>query len=138
MCTQKIEIMKNLVMIVILVFGISTVKANTTDSDFANQLMEITKGKDIRTDTIHVDGNCNMCRNRIENAALIRGVKKAEWHKYHDYLVVIYDANKVSSLEIEKAVAEVGHDTPNYKADDKVYSALPKCCLYREKGAKTH
>ena len=133
---------KNIILIIVMLFAFGSINMmandNSIDSDFANQLMEISKAKDIRTDTIHVDGNCNMCKNRIENAALIRGVKKAEWHKHHDHLVVIYDANKVTSLEIEKAVAEVGHDTPNYKADDKVYDALPKCCLYREEGARTH
>jgi len=133
---------KNIFTIIVLLFvlGITFSKANTVKSstDLSKVLIETSGKKDIRTDTIHVDGNCNMCKKRIENAALIRGVKKATWNKYSDKLVVIYDANKVSTKEIEKAVAEVGHDTPNYKADDKVYSKLPPCCLYREAGAKTH
>ncbi|OYT10436.1 MAG: hypothetical protein B6I18_09140 [Bacteroidetes bacterium 4572_112] len=133
---------KNIFATIVLIFalGIISSKANTVNNsdDLSKLLVEFSGKKDIRTDTIHVDGNCNMCKNRIENAALIRGVKKADWHKQHDHLVVIYDANKVTILEIEKAVAEVGHDTPNCKADDKVYSKLPPCCLYREAGAKTH
>ncbi|MCK5856034.1 MAG: cation transporter [Bacteroidales bacterium] len=94
--------------------------------------------KNIITDTIHVDGNCNMCKNRIEDAALIKGVKKAVWDKQTDKLVVVYDADKTSLMKIEKSVAAVGHDTPNFKADDKVYNKLPKCCLYRDPNAKTH
>ncbi|MBS1590173.1 MAG: copper chaperone, partial [Bacteroidetes bacterium] len=30
---------------------------------------------DIKTDSFKVDGNCNMCKNRIEEAAYVRGVK---------------------------------------------------------------
>ena len=32
--------------------------------------------------------------------------------------------------KIQKAVAKVGHDTDMHKAEDKVYNALPGCCLY--------
>ena len=34
--------------------------------------------------------------------------------------------------KIEVAIAEAGHDTPNYKASDEVYNALPEGCKYRE------
>ncbi|MCK5846167.1 MAG: copper chaperone [Bacteroidales bacterium] len=132
--------MKKILITLVLLFA--TTFAMATNSPIidisSNELMKLSSKKDIRTDTIHVDGNCNMCKNRIEDAALIRGVKKADWHKHHDHLVVIYDANKVSISDIEKAVAEVGHDTENFKAEDKVYNKLPKCCLYREEGARTH
>jgi len=92
----------------------------------------------IVTDTIHVDGNCNMCKERIENAALIKGVKKAEWNKQNDLLIVIYDSSKTTVELIQKSIAEAGHDTPLFKASDDVYNRLPKCCLYREEGAHTH
>ena len=124
--------------IAVFIFAFVSINIAGTDTSSTIEFAKISAKRDIRTDTIHVDGNCNMCKKRIENAALIRGVKKATWNKYKDQLVVIYDANKTTLLKIEKAVAEVGHDTPHFKADDKVYSRLPKCCLYREKGAKTH
>ena len=101
-------------------------------------LSNISSKKDIRTDTIHVDGNCNMCKDRIENAALIKGVKKVTWDKYKDQLVVIYDSSKTDLNKIQKAIAEAGHDTEKYKASDKTYNSLPKCCAYREEGAHTH
>ncbi len=94
--------------------------------------------KDIRTDTLHVEGNCNMCKTRIENAALIKGVKKAVWDKHKHQLIVIYDANKTDIDKVQKAIAKAGHDTPKYKASDEVYNKLPKCCAYREPGAHTH
>lgn len=101
-------------------------------------LINASSKKDIRTDTLHVEGNCNMCKTRIENAALIKGVKKAVWDKYKHQLIVIYDANKTDLDKIQKAIADVGHDTPKYKASDEVYNGLPKCCAYREPGAHTH
>ena len=99
--------------------------------------LEVSK-KDIRTDTLHVEGNCNMCKKRIENAALIKGVKKVSWNKYAHRLVVVYDARKTDVNKILFAIAEAGHDNEKYKADHTVYNKLPKCCAYREEGAKIH
>jgi len=134
--------MNKLFLTIVLLFTISitnaTIKTTIVQSNTINKIQKIASKKDIRTDTIHVDGNCNMCKSRIEDAALIKGVKKATWDKYKDQLIVIYDADKTTLLTIEKSIAKVGHDTPNCKADDKVYSKLPKCCLYREGGAHTH
>lgn len=105
----------------------------------ANAKTEVTTSKpNIKQDTIHVDGNCNMCKERIENAALISGVKKATWDKHSHSLIVIYDSSKTSTDKIEQAVAKAGHDTKNYKAPDETYKRLPKCCAYREEDAHVH
>ena len=132
---------KTIITTLIIVFSFGLIASNI-DAEETNTFVKLDKAgskKDIRTDTIHVDGNCNMCKNRIEDAALIKGVKKATWDKHKDQLVVVYDASKTSISVIEKAVAKVGHDTPNFKADDKVYNNLPKCCQYRDKCCnKTH
>ncbi len=126
-------------LLVVFTFGLIVSNINAERINTFTELDKTSTKKDIRSDTIHVDGNCNMCKDRIENAALIKGVKKATWDKHKDQLVVIYDASKTSISEIEKAVAKVGHDTPNFKADDKVYNNLPKCCQYRDKCCnKTH
>ncbi len=126
-------------LLVVFTFGLIVSNINAERINTFTELDKTSAKKDIRSDTIHVDGNCNMCKDRIENAALIKGVKKATWNKHEDQLVVIYDASKTSISEIEKAVAKVGHDTPNFKADDKVYNNLPKCCQYRDKCCnKTH
>jgi hypothetical protein len=45
---------------------------------------------------------------------------------------VEFDGMKTSSDAIQKAIAKVGHDTEKLKADDKIYSAMPGCCKYRE------
>ena len=94
------------------------------------------KDKKVETAKFVVKGNCNMCKDRIENAALIKGVKLVEWDKVTDTLTVIYRVDKVKLDDLHKAVAEVGHDTEKVKAKDEVYTKLPAGCLYRDGSSK--
>ena len=129
--------MKNIITTIVLVFAFAQAFAISTPKNITienlNDLEITSDKKDIRTDTIKVMGNCDMCKTRIENAGLIKGVKKISWDKHSENTVVIYDASKTTLDKVEQAIAEVGHDTTNHKADDKVYNALPKCCKYRGK-----
>jgi len=80
---------------------------------------------------IKVNGNCGMCKTRIEKAALeVKGVSKAEWNKETHELALTFNENKTNVETVQKAIAKVGHDTGKFKADDKVYNALPGCCKY--------
>ena len=79
-----------------------------------------------------VQGNCEMCRERIENAALIKGVKKAEWDKHTQSITVLFRPDKVDVLDIHKAIAAVGHNTNIVKAKEENYKKLPYCCAYIE------
>ena len=63
---------------------------------------------DVDTATVHVDGVCGMCKDRIENAAYIKGVKKATWDKETKILTVIYKPKKVTLLQIEESIAAAG------------------------------
>lgn len=85
------------------------------------------------TTTFKVWGNCNMCKKTIEKAAKIKGVSKAEWNKSTKILSVTYNTNLVSLDEIQKKIAEAGYDNDKYKADDKAYGKLNKCCQYERK-----
>ncbi len=87
--------------------------------------------------TIKVSGVCGMCKARIESAALIKGVKFAEWNKVDQSLKVVYKPSKVNEEMIHEALAAVGHDTDLSKAPDAVYNELPGCCAYRD-GIKVH
>ena len=88
--------------------------------------------QDSKTEEFKVYGNCGMCKTRIEKAAkAVDGVSMAEWDKTTKMAKVTFNANKTNSLKIQEAIAKVGHDTDNFKADDKVYAALPGCCLYK-------
>ena len=83
-----------------------------------------------KRETIKVAGKCGMCKTRIEKAAMIDGVMKANWNEKTQLLTVTYDVAKVKNKDIQKKVAAVGHDTEKYKATDKDYAALPGCCKY--------
>lgn len=86
-----------------------------------------------KKETIKVAGKCGMCKSRIEKAAMINGVTKADWNEKTQLLTVTYDAAKVKSMDIQKKVAAAGHDTEKVKATDKDYAALPGCCKYERK-----
>jgi len=83
-----------------------------------------------KTESIKVQGNCGMCKTRIEKTAKLDGVSKAEWNKDTKVLTLVYDPSKVKSDDVQKKIAAVGHDTEKYKADTKVYDKLPGCCKY--------
>jgi Cu(I)/Ag(I) efflux system membrane fusion protein len=80
-----------------------------------------------------VAGNCEMCKDRIEEAAKsIKGVQTAYWDGDSKILKISYNRTGVKVIDIHKAIAIVGHDTDKAKAPNNVYSKLPECCLYRK------
>ena len=87
--------------------------------------------KDVVTEKMTVSGACSSCKKRIEKAAYIKGVKRAEWNKMTKELTVTYKPSKVSKKEIAKALADVGHDSEFETAPETAYSKLPACCNYR-------
>lgn len=86
-----------------------------------------------KTETFKVSGNCDMCKARIEKAAKVTGVTKAEWSDQTQLLTLVYEPSKVKTDDVLKKIAAVGHDTPKFKADNKTYNALPGCCKYERK-----
>ena len=95
------------------------------------------KVKKIETCEIEVAGVCKMCKKRIENAALIKGVKMAQWDQDSQMLKVVYNPSKTTEETIHKSVSDAGHDTNKVTAPDEAYKKLPGCCLYRD-GVKPH
>ncbi|MFY8186756.1 MAG: heavy-metal-associated domain-containing protein [Flavobacterium sp.] len=84
--------------------------------------------------TVGVNGNCEMCKKRIEKAAfLVKGVKSAVWHADHQDIHLVIDENKCTVEDVQKAIAAVGHDTDLVKADDAVYEKIHGCCQYERK-----
>jgi mercuric ion binding protein len=81
-----------------------------------------------------VNGNCEHCQKRIEKAAFsVVGVKSAVWSPEDHVLKLIINEEKCSVLDVKKAVAKVGHDTAEVKAEVTVYDNLPGCCQYDRK-----
>ena len=78
-----------------------------------------------------VIGNCEMCKLRIEKAAIsVKGVKYANWNIPENILTLVYNSKKVSLSEIHTSIAKIGHDTSEATAPTEVYNQLPTCCLY--------
>ncbi|MBA3664317.1 MAG: heavy-metal-associated domain-containing protein [Bacteroidetes bacterium] len=86
----------------------------------------------VKTVTFHVTGVCGECKERIENAADIKGVKKCTWDKKTKIVSVILDEKKVTQDQVEKAIAKAGYDTEHEKASEASYKKLPDCCHYKD------
>ena len=91
----------------------------------------------IVTQKFTINGVCEKCKKRIEDAAYIKGVKYADWNVVSHQLTVKYDSSKTSPDLILKSIAKAGHDAGNFKATLADYDKLPSCCRYRE-GVKMH
>ena len=86
-------------------------------------------------DTFSVEGNCSMCKKRIEKAALsLNGVKYAKWNKKSGDFSIIYNNEKVNIQEIRSKIAQSGHDNGEYATTTEVYDKLPDCCKYKDTG----
>ena len=125
--------MKTLKYIFAAIIAIS-VSATTSAQMTDHSKMKMSKAETTtttKTESIKVSGNCETCKARIEKAAKVDGVSKADWSTKTKVLTLTYDPSKVKSDDIQKKIAAVGNDTQKYKATDKVYNALPGCCKYR-------
>ena len=66
-------------------------------TSFAQQA---SKKKNTETVEFEVSGVCKMCKERIENAALIKGVKFVEWSKESQKIKVIFIVVQNQSVNI--------------------------------------
>ncbi|MBK3519863.1 heavy-metal-associated domain-containing protein [Carboxylicivirga marina] len=78
-----------------------------------------------------VYGNCDMCKDRIEEAlSSIEGVQSAMWNSSLKEAYVVVGSADVTLIDLQRYVANAGHDTEFIKAQDEVYALLPACCKY--------
>lgn len=87
----------------------------------------------VTTTTLYVKGNCGECKDRIENAADIKGVKNCNWNEDTQTATITFDSKKTTVETIEKAIAKAGHETMHERPDTAAYKSLPDCCKYYEK-----
>jgi len=88
--------------------------------------------KEVKTIEIKVDGICEMCETRIENALDVKGIKMAEWSHSTHICKIVYREDKISEDQIHHLINEAGHDTEKSKASDEAYANVHGCCKYRE------
>lgn len=87
-----------------------------------------TKGD--QTITFKVYGVCDDCKQRIELAAMdSKGVKKAEWDKQSNVLVLV-GSSKMTKEKVAASIAKAGYKSDVCEADPKGYAKLPGCCQY--------
>lgn len=112
--------MKNLMMICLVLLTMAT-QAQESKNKNANH-------------SIDVNGNCGLCKKRIEKAAYsVKGVKSAVWSPETHQLDLIINEEKTSVTAVKKAIAKVGHDAEEEKATDEDYNNLHHCCQYERK-----
>jgi copper chaperone CopZ len=82
--------------------------------------------------SIEVDGLCGMCKQRIENAAYLPGVKKVNWDIETHQLDLVFRNDKVSKEEIIASINKAGHDVKGALASDEQYANIHSCCRFRD------
>jgi mercuric ion binding protein len=83
-----------------------------------------------KTETLKVSGECGTCKKKIESAAKKAGASYALWDANTKILKVKYNSSSSNTAKIEKSIAAVGYDTPDFKATDEAYNKLDDCCQY--------
>lgn len=112
--------MKNILLMLMLMIGLST-------------LAQDKKNKNAKYN-VEVNGNCEMCKKRIEKAAFsVPGVKMAQYHIDDKTLHLVINEEKCLVTTVELAIAKAGHDTKNVKATNEDYEKLHGCCQYERK-----
>lgn len=113
--------MKNIVLGLMLLFVAFSTQAQDKKSKNAKYSFE-------------VNGNCDICKKRIEKAAYsVPGVKSAYWSVETHQINLILNEDKSSLAEVKKAISKVGHDTDEFKATQEDYDKLHSCCQYERK-----
>ncbi len=120
---------------IIALFAITIACISTTSANAQSNKSERTIG--IKTRTIQVNGECGMCKKKIEKAAYsVDGIQFAKWDEDTKTLTIKYSVfNKDAAEKVQKKIASVGYDTEKFKAGDEAYKALPDCCRYQRKQA---
>ena len=104
-----------------------------TSVSASSQVQSTSAQTDLKTESVSVSGNCDMCKARIEKNAKVDGVTRTDWNKDTKVLTLTYNPSVVTLDDVQKKIAAAGHDTEKYKATDQVYNSLPACCHYERK-----
>lgn len=72
---------------------------------------------------------CNSCSVRLEKAVYTqKGIKRVDIDEANKTVSVVYNSEKTSPEKIRQAIALVGFDADDVKADPKAYEKLDDCC----------
>ena len=94
--------------------------------------------KNTKVVSVKVYGNCGMCKKTIEKAALVKDLSMAEWNVDTKMAKITFDSTRMSADEVLKRIAAAGYDSDTFRADDKAYSNLHKCCQFERPAKKSN
>lgn len=83
-----------------------------------------------KSETVRINGDCDMCKTRIEKVAFLKGEAQAVWDTDAKTAVVTYDSTRTTLDALLQRVAQAGYDNQAYRAPDPAYASLPGCCQY--------
>ena len=92
--------------------------------------------KNVKKETVKINGNCEMCEETIEIAGNLKKIASVDWDKDTKMAVISYDETKTNKEEILKRIALAGYDSPLFLAPDDAYKSLPECCQYKREFKK--
>ncbi|PWN65588.1 DUF3347 domain-containing protein [Chryseobacterium viscerum] len=87
--------------------------------------------KNVKTSTIKVYGNCDMCKTNIEKAGNLKNISSVVWNEDTKMATLNYDIKKTNEDEILKRIALAGYDSEKFLAPDDAYNKLAGCCQYK-------
>jgi copper chaperone CopZ len=120
---EKTSGMKKFLLLIIAVVGITTI----TSAQAKKAVQTIT----IKTPTVQ----CESCKKRIEEYLKREdGIQKATVDYKNHVTKVTFVADRTNAENIKAAIASVGYDADDVKADEEAYKKLPKCCQKTEDG----
>ena len=90
--------------------------------------------KNAKVETVHIYGNCSICKKTIESAANVKNVVHVEWNKDTKMAVLTFDEKKTNQDEILKRIGLAGYDSDKFLTPDNVYAKLETCCQYERTG----
>lgn len=112
--------MKNLFLIIVLLFSAVTLSAQKKANDTL-----------IVKTTIYCDHceKCETCMPHIEHKlSYVKGVVDYQVNTTDQTITVIYKPKKIKPEGIRKAIAASGYDADDIKADPKAVEKLDECC----------
>ncbi|MBL7682913.1 MAG: heavy-metal-associated domain-containing protein [Flavipsychrobacter sp.] len=72
---------------------------------------------------------CGSCGSRLENAVYsLKGIKRVDVDEKSKTVNVVYNPKKTTPQQIRQAIAKVGFDADDVKADPTAYTKLDECC----------
>ena len=83
-----------------------------------------------KTETVKVNGNCDICKATIEKAGSSKKMSSTGWNKDSKIATITYDSKKTNLDAVLKKIALAGYDNQQFLAPDEVYNKLESCCKY--------